>query len=185
MRFFLAAFVALLFLVDPALAQFKTAEAPPVIANTTIDLAPLANAVIQLATTALTVIAVPLLWDWWRKKSAELKLEHLKIEEHLRETLDKGAVAAIGAARTALEVQPGGLTIDLKNQIAANAANILARNFEQTLNKLGSKDNLEKAKEVVESRIGLTEANAAGEPIIGVTTPAAAVQAAASDKKVT
>jgi hypothetical protein len=171
MKTIIFALLAVIAFIDPALAQFSTQSAPQTVPGTTVDIAPLANAVIQLAASALTVIAIPLLWAWWRKKEKELQLEGLKIEQQYREAIDKGAIAAIGAAQSQLVVQPGRLTLDIKNEIAANAANILAENFGKSIQALGAKDTLEKARQVVESRLGLTEANAAGAPVVGVTTP--------------
>lgn len=170
MKVFLAAVLAIFAIVDPAFAQFSTQATAP----TTVDVAPVVNTIIQAVASLITIGVLPLMWAWFRKKQKEWQLEELKIEEQYRKAIDAGAMAAIGSIIARYQVKPGELTLDAKNELVASAANMLAKNFPDAFSALGFEDHVVKAREVIESRLGLTEANAAGTPVVGTETAAAA-----------
>lgn len=179
-----ASIVVATFFVVQAVAQnvvsFPTQSAQ---APTVVDIAPVVNTIIQFASAVISLILIPLFWRWWRNKEKEWKLGDLKIEEQFREVIDRGAVAAIGGALERLQIKTGQVTVDMKSRLVADAANQLVKSFPDAFDGLGVKDHLDKAREVIESRLGLTEASAAGSPVIGVNSPPAAVTVPTGEPK--
>jgi hypothetical protein len=147
--------------------------------GTTFDLAPLLNPLIQAAGVFMSVAApiiVAMAIDWLRKKSA---LAGMLVDKALQDKISAGAQTAIGGAISRLQVHPGELTVDVHNAILADAARTLANNYAETLTALGSTDNVAKAVEVIQNRLGLMTAAAAGTPVPNPsTTPSVPVAAA-------
>lgn len=156
-----------------------------VAAPTTVDLAPVLNPIVQALgaafMTIVTGILIPLAWQWYRKKAKELELEGLKIEEQYRSVIDMGAKNAIGGALGKITIPEGKLTVDVKNAVVADAANTLAKNFPDAFKQLGVENTVEKATEVVKSRLGLMDAEAAGKPVPNPSQPVAVPAAPAVD----
>jgi hypothetical protein len=147
--------------------------------GSSIDLAPILNPLIQAAGVFMSVAApiiVAMAIDWLRKKSA---LAGMLVDKALQDKISAGAQTAIGGAISRLQIKPGELTVDVHNAIVADAADTLAKNFGDTLTTLGSKDNIAKAVEVIQNRLGMMTAAAAGTPIPNPsTTPSVPIAAA-------
>jgi hypothetical protein len=157
----------------PALAAIDTAS------GSSVDLAPLLNPLIQMAGVFMSV-AVPVIMgmaiDWLRKKST---LAGMLVDKALQDKISAGAQTAIGGAITRLKVKPGDLTINAHSAIVADAAKTLETNFGETLTALGTTDNAKKAIEIIQNRLGLMTAAAAGTPVPNPsTTPAVPVATA-------
>lgn len=146
----------------PTMAFAQFAQAP---AGTTVDLSPVVNPLIQGLGVIITGMLIPLAWKGYRLLEKKLGLEDLKIEQQYRSAIDQGAQTAIGGALSKLKVPDGKLSIDVKNSVIAEAANKLIESFPAAMESLKSDDKVEKAREIIESRLGLMDAAAAGTPV--------------------
>lgn len=173
---FLAATAVMLApLPDLALAQ---ATVVPV-TNTQVDLAPVLNPIMQVLGVIIMGLVIPLVWAFVGKTLKSWGIEATAEMAATRAVVDGIAQKAIGGAITRLQVKPGQITIDAKNDIVAEAANQLVQNAGDSLGKLGVKDNdkILKAREIIESRLGLMDAAAAGVPVPNPSHPPAPVVA--------
>jgi hypothetical protein len=157
-------------LACPAFAQF--APAPP---GAGIDLAPIVNPLLQTLGLVITGLVIPLLIAFIGKKMKEWGVEDQTLLAKLRAVIDDGAQKAIGGAIERLKIAPGNpiasLSITTRIQLIDDAANALARNFPDALDKLGVEDHIEKAREIIASRLGLMDAAAAGTPVPNPSLP--------------
>lgn len=162
----LAAVVAVL--SDPALAQF--APSP----DTKVDLSPIINPIIQVFGALIMFLGLPLMWAWVGKMLKSWGIEATNELNATRAVVDGIAQKAIGGAITRYSVVPGQVTVDVKDAIVADAVNSLVTNGGESLAKLGVKDNekIVKAREIIESRLGLMAAASAGAPVPNPSQPA-------------
>lgn len=173
MKRFLAIGVALALVCDPALAQF--APTP----DSKIDLAPIINPLMQVFGVIIMGIGIPLMWAFVGKTLKSWGIEATNELNATRAVVDGIAQKAIGGSIAKFAVKPGQITVDVKSDIIADAANALVKNGGDSLSKLGVKDNVQiiKAREIIESRLGLMEAAAAGNPVPNPSQPAVVVAA--------
>lgn len=173
-KFLLAGAIAML----PAVALAQFAPAPP--GSTTIDLAPIVNPLIMVLGTIITGLLIPLLWMWIKKTLASHGIDASNEILATQAVIDGIAQRAIGEAISKLSVVPGQITVDAKNAIVAEAANSLIKNAGEQLDKLGVKDSAQitKARDIIQSRLGLMDAAAAGVPVPNPSQPAPVAAAA-------
>lgn len=148
--------VLFMFISVPAMAQ-------DVIVPT--NAATFLNIVLGAAAALITGVVVPLAWLYGRQMITERKLKLAQLEEQLRATLDSGAQKAIGGALGSITIPEGKLSGMDKNEVVSKAAKALADNFPDTFAQLKIGDVPAKSKEIIESRIGLMDAQAAGNPV--------------------
>lgn len=134
-----------------------------------IDLAPLLNPLIQavgaIVTGCIGTIAVFGI-NWVRGK---LKMQKLESDAALQSKIDDIAQKIIGGAMARANVRPGQAVIDIHNQIVADAGQKIAASLGSEISKLGAPDVVERAREIVENRLGMMAAAQAGTPIPGPT----------------
>lgn len=130
--------------------------------------------VLGAATLILTTIIVPLAVLYGQGLLAERRLKNAQLSEQLRATIDSGAQKALGGALGKINIPEGKLQGPLKASVVAEAAGALAKNYSDTFADLGNMDPLKKATEIVESRIGMMDAQAAGNPVPNPSQPLAA-----------
>lgn len=176
MRWFQKAAIAAAFVlayVIPALALDTST-------GSALDLAPLLNPLIQAAgaivAAALSALAIMAI-NWLRQK---MKLEKVVIDAAMQAKIDSAAQTAIGGAIARIQIPEGKHVLDFKHKIIADAAQKLAAGFGETLRDVGSKDNVKKAQEIVENRLGLMTAEAKGTPVPNPSKPVAVAPAQAT-----
>lgn len=128
------------------------------------------------AAMMLTTVILPLAVLWGKQMIAEHALKVAQLQDQLRATIDSGAQKAIGGALGKIDVPEGKLPVALKSRIITDAGAALAKNFGDTLTSLGidEMNHRSKAMEVVESRLGMMDAQAAGNPVPNPSQPLAA-----------
>lgn len=180
MKHFLAIAAMLAIMCEPAFAQF--APTP----NSKVDLAPVINPLIQIGGLIITGLCIPLMWIWIGRTLKSWGIEATAELNATRAVTDGIAQTAIGKAINKYAVLPGQITVDVKSDIIADAAKSLVANAGDSLTKLGVKDNEKfvKAKEMIEARIGLMDAAAAGAPVLNPSQPAVVVAAPIEAPKV-
>ena len=134
---------------------------------TTIDLGPMVNAILSVMAVLITGLLLPLMYAWIGKTLKAWGVEAQTELAGTRAIVDTIVQKAIGQAFTQYQIKPGQLTFDTKSTIINEAANTIVKNASESLHKLGVPDNdkIQKAREMVMSRLGLMEATAAGVPV--------------------
>lgn len=134
------------------------------------------NILLGAMATLITVVVVPLAIIWGQGLIAERRLKNAQLAAQLSATLDSGAQKAIGGALGAIDIPDGKLSGDAKNRVVVLASQALVRNFPETFTALGIEDHAvtAKAKEMVESRLGMMDAQSAGNPVPNPSQPLAA-----------
>lgn len=154
-------------IAQPALAQDIVPTTPSTFLYTMLG----------LASAFIVGVVAPLAWLKGRQLITEQKLKNAQLEEQLRGTLDAGAQKAIGGALGKIDIPEGKLTGQTKTDVVKEASDALAKNFPDAFAALGVENPGAKAKEIVESRLGMMDAQAAGTPVPNpsqpVPTPAA------------
>lgn len=163
----LALACACVLLAVPALAQDIIAPTTP---------ASFLNIALGAAAAMTTTVILPLAILWGKQMIAEHALKVAQLQEQLRATIDSGAQKAIGGALGRIDIPDGKLSVGLKSKIITDAGAALARNFPETFASLGieAKDIRSKALEIAESRLGLMDAQAAGNPVPNPSQPVTA-----------
>lgn len=154
---------AILLTVSPAMAQDIVPTSPATFINT----------VLGLALGLLTTVLLPLAYLKGKQLITEQKLKNSQLEEQLRGTIDSGAQKAIGGALSKIEIPEGKLSGTVKDGVVKEATAALVKNFPDTFEALGVANVSSKAKEIVESRLGLMDAQAAGNPVPNTSLPLA------------
>lgn len=129
----------------------------------------------------LTMGLVPLALEYLRGMIAERKLKTALLQKQYQDAIDSGAQKAIGGALSKVTIPEGKLPDGMKAEVTADASAALAKNFPDSFKALGVTDIPAKAEEIIKSRLGLMDAQAAGNP---VPNPAQNV-ALATDPKTT
>lgn len=134
-----------------------------------IDLAPVLNPLIQavgaIIAGSIGTIAIFGI-NWVRGK---LKMQKLENDAALQSKIDDVAQKIIGGAMARANIKPGQAVLDIHNQIVADAGRKIADSLGGEISKLGAPDVVKRAQEIVENRLGMMAAAAAGNPIPGPT----------------
>lgn len=143
----------------PVVAPTGTAvQSTPVVAvpvsNTTVDLSPIVSPLVQVASAILSVIVPVIGWGVWRIVAHRWGLEGLKLEEQYRANIDTAFGLAMANARAKGLDLSKNLSIDAKNQVAAELANYVAAKFPDAVKDLKVEDRL---KDMALTRIGLLD----------------------------
>lgn len=156
---FAAALALIVFLISPAIGQ--DAVVPTTTGN-------FLNIVLGAAAMLLTTVIIPLVVLWGRQMIAERELKLAQIQEQARAVVGGLAQKAIGGEM--------GADGTLRDGAVTRAAANLASNASESFAVLGvtPAEQRGKAQEVIQSTVGLMNAQAAGNPVPNPSLPVAA-----------
>lgn len=134
-----------------------------------VDLAPVLNPLIQLVGMVLAGSAGTIAFfaiNWVRGK---LKLQKLEQDAATQSRIDDVAQKIIAGALARANIKPGMAIVDVHSAVIADAGNKIAASLGKEISSLGVGDIEERAKAIVENRLGMMAAAQAGAPVPGPT----------------
>lgn len=132
-----------------------------------IDLAPVLNPLIQLVGMVVAGSAGTIAFygiNWVRGK---LKLQKLEQDAATQSRIDDVAQKIIAGALVRANIRPGIAVVDVHSAVVADAGNKIAQSLGKEISSLGVADVAERAKSIVENRLGMMVAAQAGTPVPG------------------
>lgn len=124
----------------------------------TVDLSPVIVPLVQVTGGLISALAPVLVWYAIRWVRSKMSLSQLGEDDALRQVVNQGLQKAIGAGVSRVQAAVAGqpMTIEVKNDVVAHAAQYAIDNIPGALKRFGL-DDPNKLAAAIEARLGIME----------------------------